>query len=477
MPKPINTTGDRDFARKLYMGKRPYVQKMKGVSHSAMDRIRRVPHSESKKPYVGDDDYPEMEYRFDPWDPPPYRPPNQPPTGPNDPNDPDTPPVDGCVEGPATGLEVGGGGIDQRVTCRPKDKTPFLGCDFAQPLTPTVIKAGETAYAKLARRDDSIVSLAVFGPATIISDKSMVALCTSAGQDILGRTGNNPRPWASSPECTVIIKAQSAERIARYKPSKETGLIMVVLVAYTQSGSSCSTWASIQQCPADPELEFDTGITPESITPSSYALLAVKGGLPPYRWTKLEASNSDNFSLGASAGNTAMVYANSLACGPVQIQVEDKCGTKIVWTLRCTNGLWVLRDTTTDWNGKLNSQCVTCGYAQYSTWPHSWGQHGIISGFKRCECGGTLTNWYGINTGVEWGVACASGYCGTPAGGHCVEYTTCSPVWGCKPCVIWQPDPSFASGDSICAHRYYYGWDEIDCICTSWCSNSDWECP
>lgn len=476
MPKPTNTTGDRDYARRLYMGKKPYVIKMKGVSHSAMDRLRKVPHSESKKPYVGDDDYPEMEYRFDPWDPPPYRPPNLPPTGPNVPMDPPTPPSQPCVDGPSIGLGTPGGGIDQAVLCKPKDKTPFLGCDFAQGLTPPVIKAGETAYAKLARRDDSIVGLAVFGPAEIISDKGKVALCTSAGQDLLGRTGNNPRPWANSPECTVIIRALSAERIARYTPSKETGLIMVVVVAYTQSGSSCSTWASIQQCPADPELEIDTGITPETIAPSSYATVAVKGGLPPYKWTLIRGM--PNASVGASTGLTNAVHTNSLACGPIQFEVEDKCGTKVDWTLRCTNGLWVLRDTNEYWGDPLNSACTNCGYSQYDEWPHNWGVHHRMTGDNRCSCGGVITPTYGYNSGVDWNIACAAGnICGTSAGGYCLVASGCSPVWGCAPCVLWAPNPSFATGDNICAHRYYYGWDEIDCICTNWCTNYLWECP
>jgi hypothetical protein len=329
MPKPTNTIGDRDFARRLYVGKRPYTQKMKGASNSAMDRIRRVPHSEAKKPYIGDDDYPEMEYWFTPWTPPPYKPP--PPIDPNDPNDPDWPPVDGCIDGPVTSLQTGGGGITSAVICNPREKTPFLGCDFAQPFVPRQIRAGETAFAKLARRDDPVIGFTVNGPAKIIGRQNQ-ALCTSAGQNV------QDVPWANSPECTVILRAE--DNLAGYKANQD-GLILVVVTAHTQSGSSCSTDIWLQVCPVTPALEYDWISSGEEVAPSSYKIISVIGGLPPFKWQISGTGFSLEFPTTTSRTNK--VLTNASACGGADITIEDGCGDVVEASLRSTGGSWVLK--------------------------------------------------------------------------------------------------------------------------------------
>jgi hypothetical protein len=69
MPDDIN----RDYGRRPYISDKSYQQQMRGVPDSVRDRIFKMPHSESKKPYLGDE-YPEMEYAFTPFDFDPFGP-------------------------------------------------------------------------------------------------------------------------------------------------------------------------------------------------------------------------------------------------------------------------------------------------------------------------------------------------------------------------------------------------------------------
>src|SRR3990172_5903733 len=104
MPKPNTTTGGRDYGKRLYVSRQSYQKQMRRLTDAHRDRGARVPHSESKKPYLPDQGYQD------------------------DPSITDDPEVNGFH----------GGGNP------PKDShSNFLGCGFYIPFQPPVLSPGD----------------------------------------------------------------------------------------------------------------------------------------------------------------------------------------------------------------------------------------------------------------------------------------------------------------------------------------------
>lgn len=317
MPKPTTTTEGRDYGKRLYVSRQAYQKQMRRLTDAHRDRGAPVPHSESKKPYLPDQKYQEMEYFDYPWDGPTF------PGYPGIPDDPrinDDPEVNGFHGGNP-----------------PKDTgSEFLGCEFIGPFVPTALNAGDTAAAHLARRDDPIIGFTVHGPATLLTGREAVN-CTSKYQRTRAINGAPPQP--SSPECTVILRVD--DPIDFEKWGTQGGEGEIVVVAHTLSGGSCSTSAFFLTCGNEDPLTWDTAESSTTITQNNSCSVAVLGGQGPFYW----AVSGTGFSM--AVGKTAhydrnnVLVASGSACGVAIITVTDTCGNTTIGLVRCTDsGFW-----------------------------------------------------------------------------------------------------------------------------------------
>ena len=330
MPKPSNTIGDRDSGKRLYVGNQPYQVQVRRRTIAGYDRIWKTKHSESKKPYWPDQTYPDMEYQFDPWNPvfPPHEPP---PWGPNDPTD---PPVDG----PPTGGNPG----------KQPNKWPFLGCDFMGSFNPNPVSPGELAFAQMALTpDDAIASVEVDGPVELLADISYYTSLT--GEKLQAQWGSALVHFA--------VRAWSAEKIAadpRYN-NVASGLIYFQVQVKTRSYAMsnepgqawsvgvCSASGTVTACPPEVALAWDDETSATTIGQNSSAIVAVLGGLPPFRW----AVDGTGFSFDdtKTSSRSNLVKTSASACGTGMITVTDGCGDQVTGYIRCTEGEWLDLDS------------------------------------------------------------------------------------------------------------------------------------
>lgn len=308
MADPIN----KDYGRRHYLSDREYQEQMRETTDFAVDSRIKMPHSEFKKPWA-EDEYPQMEYG---WDPPGFTPPGLPPW-PDIPHgtDPNLPGTD-----PGDPFEPSG---------------PGLGCLFYWPLTPGLLDPGETAYAKLARRDDPIVSVKVEGPATLVSNPSTLGLCTSAGQAQANSLFGHGNP--GSAECTVIIKVNAE---LTEEQQAET-ILFIDVTATTRSGATCSTSAIVNQenCVDADAVTYDDINSPETISRNESKLVYITDGVPPFTW----AVSGTGFTISPSTtGRYNLLRAGATACGTAQITVTDSCGDQTTGEVRCLDSSgWV----------------------------------------------------------------------------------------------------------------------------------------
>lgn len=446
MADPKDTTGGRDYGRRTYISKRGYSEQKRLASDFQANKWRK--HSEFKQPYAPDISYPEMEgYDFPPWNP-------------HWPRLPDT---------PVTVIPVDPGGPIVPHEYNPDDPNrDFLGCFFSVPLTPKLARPGETAYARLAMRDDPVIRIEIHGPATLLSRSN--ALCTNRGQQAI----SGPK-YANVPECTVIIRVN--EDISGFGKN-EDGLLLVVVVAHTESGSSCSTDLIVATC-TDESIppQWDYVNTPETIGTSSEVavFLEPETGTPPFTWSISGVGASLAYSKTTARVN--FVRTTGAACGWAQVTVVDDCD------LSCIHGLRVLGSS--GWVNKNSEFANQIPGPATSVDPYAIGicslpAHHRIFGDKRVSHCFTLQS---------------SGGAGCPNSASCSDCQNtcllgnCDPVWGCTD-VIDINGANWFGGEAACilSNRCIVSnfgectvcpggeWHTVFCECNSPVQYEEWEC-
>jgi len=386
----------RDYGRRHYLSDREYQEQMRETTDFAVDSRIKLPHSEHKKPWA-EDDYPTMEYA---WDPPGFTPPGFPPW-PDDIPDPSDP---GTTVIPGDPWNPGG---------------PGLGCLFYVPLTPGLLDPGETAFAKLARRDDPIVDVKVSGPAELVSDAKLLQLCTAAGQaqaeSVLGN--NNP----SSAECVIVIKVNDELT----EDEQAETILFVDVTATTRSGETCQTSAIVNQenCDDAAAVTYDDTNSPETISRGESKLVYITDGVPPFNWSV----SGTGFTISSqTTSRYARLRATDSACGFATITVTDSCGDSDTGEVRCLDGSdWVNYGDTCVldgydpggdwyWNGTAGTSYV---YSQITT---------IFGGRKQYERIRGEFGWIGCDGDTGWLTkaecdACKASLCGTLDEDICLE--------------------------------------------------------
>lgn len=420
-------------------------------------------HSESKKPYREPDiPYNEMEYQFDPWDPTWPRPPELPPVGPNNPGDPPRPP-----------------GLPWEDDKPPVDDR-FMGCEFMQPLTPDRLQPGETAYARLGRRDDPVIGYTVHGPARVISGSN--ALCTAAGQQVLVGTPN----WsANSSECTVIIRVN--DNIDNYEETPGVDGVLIVLIAHTASGRSCSTDAVVEKttCENAEPFVWDDATSAETVSQSGSVVVAVLGGKGPFTWS---ISGGTGITLGKSETSSRYntVHATASACGAATITVTDSCDEATAGDVRVAQN--------SSWQEITPYQCVVSGNYTSYTAPEpeqdSYGRWELIQGKYKCVDGLRHNGAWGsgCHTDPADNQTCSKNNCDGKA-----LNSPCDTTYGASRC-IGGSDEYVCNGSQRCFRQtnccsFYIdagsqpcgncptgNYNRIMCICRNYEKCYEWKC-
>jgi hypothetical protein len=281
-------------------------------------------------------------------------------------------------------------------------------------LTPNELMPGQTAFAKLARREDPVVALEVHGPATIISSPTAVALCTAAGQEVVTRG-----PLYSAHYCTVIIRVN--DDISGYAPDERTGAIQIVLVATTASGFSCSTLATVKPCEGVVPLSWDWASSAETVGSPGSAAVYVLNGQPPFKWSV----SGTGFTMASSrtTGRSNTLIADSASCGTAQITVKDACGTTVQGEVRSTNGTWVF----------VGAVCLSFCLGQTPD-----GSGTVVRGGDKCTQVYGLTSLGTCGSSVCGGLNCGNCENANGSGKSCQQVCNEeSAAPGCVECVKW----------------------------------------
>ncbi len=303
----------REHARRPYVSDKPHFDQMRMQTDAFVARYGKRPHSEDKKPYFEDIDYPEMEHFFFGWKPPVFPPfdpvfPPDVPGNPNVPAYPYRPPPDKPVE-------------------------PTLGCLFWPPrFEPFVITPGESAWAYFhVYEGDALTKLTTHGP---------IDLLTSVGEL------NNCRRVSGPAKCLVSIRAKGS--LEGYGPNPGQSLLQAAVVAELASGGSCSAEVLISPCDSTSAPEWDFDRNPETASgPGDVAIYLVEGkGVPPFDWTLSGTGCSLAFSRTKVRSN--LLRMQSGFCGSAVINVTDACGRRTWGAIRSTNGSWQITDYVCD---------------------------------------------------------------------------------------------------------------------------------
>jgi hypothetical protein len=398
---------------------------MRRQTDSFVGRYGKIPHSEDKKPYLEDLDYPEMEMFHFNWDDPEW-PPWDPPTEPDEPLNPDDPETIAPYWPPKP------------------PPGPFLGCFFNPPrFSPYIVTPGETAYTQIVVREgDYITGFEIHGPIELLSNIGDLNNCRSELRS----------------KCHVIIRAKSD--ISGYGPAEGTGQIQGVLLVNLGSGQSCSASILIKQCQDIDPLLWDWVNSAETIgRPGSAAVYALDGK-PPFTWKVSGAG----FSLAASriTGRANTLIADDSSCGTANISVKDACGNTAKGAVRSTEGTWV----------SVGAVCLPFCLGQE---PDGGGT--VVKGGNKC------TQVYGLTSlGTCFSSQCGGGNCG-----NCnnASHTgkTCQQVCneesaepGCVECVKWTIDsecgfPCYCG--VLCPSGYYL---YLTCFRNSGLASYEWRC-
>ena len=439
MPKPTTTTEGRDYGKRLYVSRQSYQKQMRRLTDAHRDRGARVPHSESKKPYLPDQGYQEMEYFDTPWD------------GPNFPGYPGYPDDPGINDDPEVDGFHGGGNP-------PKDPhSNFLGCEFYTPFQPPVVSAGDIAVAKLERRDDPIIGFTVHGPGSVATGGN-AANCTASYQRSRSRGGSPPQP--GSPECTAVLKVDSDIDFDKW--GTQGNMLEIAVVAHTLSGSSCSSSVWVLKCENVDPMSWDTDLSGTTITRNGSCVVAILGGFGPYKWT---VSGTD-FSMQTEStpidGRTNLLLAGSDACGVATITIKDNCENTVTGSVRCTTGSWHLLDT--------SSGCVAGGAATSYDCPGGIGH--LIREDIAYKCDSFIYYASGAFYNPTYGCTDCAGFCDCETPNGFCEYCT-----SCSPCVTGSLENCAISnyeGFVPCAHATFV--DAYRCLCEWGYDCWEWRC-
>lgn len=411
---------------------------MREYTDKRFDTLYQKKHSEDKKPYRHPD-YLDMEYFWTPfgpyWDPPGS------PVGPYPFSD-------------STWIVPGVNPEQDLIPDR------YLGCFFYVPLTPKILEPGQTAFAKLERRDDPVVALSVSGPARVISSTKNVRNCTWAYEAYRRQKGYPPQP--SSPECTVII--QVAYDVAPYEMNAE-GYIPVTLTAQTYGGAYCSTTALVLACPPPNPVEWDWDVSAETVAPSGSCLVAVKNGIGPYQWQV--SGTGFSLSKASTDGRSNTLNAAADACGTAIITVTDFCTDQTQGEVRCTNGYW---------QAYTPVSCLIPGEAND-------GQNRIVGGWRQRQ--GYKIYGGGSTGGCPNTFLCSTGF-GQCHDGTCLQGLDCDTTWGCTECITDTYCDNMNPGKCpgawyLCMNRPCPSPDEGHyesyCRCSTGLGLDRWSCP
>ena len=334
------TTG-LSYAHKPYMNSTGYPASMARPGDKDYDAYRKRPHSDDKKPYY-DDEYPEMEHFWTPYDPPNFIPPGIP-------DDPRIPPMN-PNQPPGPGYAGD----------REPGSAEFPGCLFGVPAGPIFVKGGDTTYRGIAMDNpfkddgtmdrylpDPLVRLYVnFGPAKLLTSFHTINACMVS----------------MNPHCLVSAQVLSGFNKEDYHQLGEYCPVQVVGV--TKSGGKCAWDFYAIPCPPPVELSWDVGSNPETIAQSQGKLIYVSDGVPPYTWLV----SGDDFSLAASETqypeNT--LYAGADACGTATITVTDGCDAAVGGQVRCTAGEWVFIDYSCVVGGAWDTRIIGSTFSKTS---------------------------------------------------------------------------------------------------------------
>lgn len=442
MAKPTNTTGDRDYGRRTYASKKKYEEQRQLASDAHIDRISafKRKHSEYKKPYIDDLDYPEMEM-YNP--PPPWWPPGIPPI----------PPVEGPPIDP-------GGPIPPSKPPPNKNLPPFLGCMFfSRRIRPKTLQPGEIAYGGVdIGNQDSIQAIHIYGPGILGTD---IAGCNEATK--VKFSGYNEYQ-TNKGFCGISVKAKDDPTDFNHVTPYFTigkdapGPYPIIVEVIMASGAVCVEMLEVETCPADIALEWDTTISPATIGRASRVTIAVNGGAPPFNWSV--SGNDFYLESPKTAGRTNVLSTGDVACGTATITVTDSCGEVVTGQVRCTSGAWV-----------ANHDVCSC--------PGPWTSYQFMEGYWKFtrEVGGCWM-WYYIQGTFSF----------VPNCGDCTNY--CTVPYGCDPrrpcdemCIsgvleAWLPligSTLFKTGP-WCYTSTSYSPDQNACACNRWFSNQTWEC-
>lgn len=266
------------------------------------DRVKR-PHSDDKKPYM-EDEYPEMEYFWTPYDPPNFVPPGIP-------DDPRIPP--NVPDNPSTGTPG-----DEEI-----GEPEFTGCIFGVPRGPLVIGPGETTFSGIGLLpSDPLRRLYVnYGPVSLLTDVQTVNNCISS----------------LAPNC--IVSAQALEGVDPDDYHVIGDYMIAQVVGQTYAGFECAWDILVKICPPEIEFAYDDENNATILNDGESTPIYVLGGSPPFDWV---LSGGEDWSLAYSRtnGRTNILYAGQNVCGTANLTITDGCDDQVLGYVRANNGQW-----------------------------------------------------------------------------------------------------------------------------------------
>ena len=404
MAKPKETTG-RDYGHRLYMDAGDYTESIMRPSDKQFDDRVQRPHSDDKKPYMGDE-YPEMEYYWTPYDPPHLVPPGFPDDPRLPPNYPDIP-------------------------WRPDDPDvphEFYGCVFGIPQGPMFIAPGDTTFAGIGLEyNDLLTDLRVlYGPVKLISTPQSVNGCT------LG-------PY---PNCSVHL--QALEEFDPEDYQAWNGYYPSQIQATTKSGQKCWLDVWVKVCPASPALAWDRENSAETIGVHTTVVVSIVGGAPPFLWT-VSGDDYDMVNYKTNSRTNAL-YAGWSSCGPAVITVTDDCGDTVIGVVRSTagwwqslghicqiseGGTWVATYVPSGGTWRLDIEIIEGQYKQQQAVSHGLGvgtsQYATEAA---CEAGLAAINW------GSWTTPCVDMPASIVMAGHLLTWRPGTPILASANCIL-----------------------------------------
>lgn len=312
------TTG-RVYSHKMYMNSTGYPDAIGRPGDKDYDIYKKRPHSDDKKPYR-DDEYPEMEHFWTPYDLPTELVP------PGVPDDPRIPPMN--PDQPPDGFE---GGPD-----RPPGEAEFLGCGWSVPIGPKFIPPGGSTWRAIGMDNpfkndgtmdryltDPLVTLYVgFGPADLTIGYVRINKCMVSMQ----------------PVCLVGAIAKTDFDKDDYHKLGE--FFPVQVVGITRSGWTCAWDFFVANCPPAEEFEWDLENSAETIVDSGSAVVMVTGGMGPFSW-EIKGGTGFTFLKNETSERSNTLLASAESCGTAKITVTDICDNEVEGTVQnVSSGRW-----------------------------------------------------------------------------------------------------------------------------------------